>query len=148
MTNLFLLPLCRRYGGETAAADTTWAARQQLLRQQLLRPTHAPAGGEYAPHVLSDTAQPADIIALQETSELSFNDDWAFLLDAGYDFVVLKCVCMPQPCCCSVCLSVWTLISYPIWPSLHAPRSVHAILGNPWTAAHWVVGSSILSCSR
>ena len=56
----------KMYGPGVPDAATTWKARQSLLKDLLLRAD-------------------ADIVALQETSAESFESDFGFLADAGYD---------------------------------------------------------------
>jgi len=58
-----------KYYRNPAEEHTCWAARQQLMSQRLLSAN-------------------ADILCLQELSELSFENDFRFLLDAGYESVL------------------------------------------------------------
>ena len=56
----------KMYGPGVPEAATTWTARQSLLKDLLLRAD-------------------ADILTLQETSAESFESDFSFLFEAGYD---------------------------------------------------------------
>ena len=58
------------YGPDTPAEATTWDHRQALLREQVV-------------------GSGADIVCLQECSPQSFESDWAWLADEGYDCALL-----------------------------------------------------------
>ena len=58
------------YGPDTPAEATTWDHRQQLLRERVV-------------------GSGADIVCLQECSPQSFESDWAWLADEGYDCALL-----------------------------------------------------------
>lgn len=58
--------LYKYYDGDTPSVTTEWPSRSKLLADSLL-------GAD------------ADVVLLQECSADSFETDWSFLLDAGYD---------------------------------------------------------------
>ena len=65
---------CYKYYGPSVPVEkTTWAHRQALLKSQIL-------------------GSGADIVALQETSDIdgSFESDWSFMAEAGYDYQLYK----------------------------------------------------------
>ena len=63
---------CYKYYGPNVPAEATgWPHRQSLLRERIV-------------------GSGADIVALQETSPESFEQDWAFMADAGYDCAMLS----------------------------------------------------------
>ena len=59
------------YGPGVPVEKTTWAHRQSLLRDRIV-------------------GSGADIVALQETSADSFESDWSFMAEAGYDYQLYK----------------------------------------------------------
>ena len=59
------------YGPNVPAEATAWPHRQALLRERIV-------------------GSGADIVALQETSPESFESDWAFMAEAGYDCALLS----------------------------------------------------------
>ena len=71
LTALLTRVVLADYGPNVPAEATAWPHRQALPRERIV-------------------GSGADIVALQETSPESFESDWAFMAEAGYDCALLS----------------------------------------------------------